>query len=140
MEQRLAGSHFLWIDDAPGRRRTCVREGEILVEPTARNSPEKVPQGLIHDWLGAVFIPDATIDSVFALLNDYGRYSEFFKPAVIDAKLLQNSGEVRKFSLVLAQKVPFATAAISSQYISKTVRLDDQHWYTVTYSTRVMAD
>ncbi len=136
MEQRLAGSHLLWIDDAPGRRER-VHRGEILVEPTAENSPGKVPQGLIHDWLGAVFIPDATIDSVFALLNDYGRYSEFFKPAVIDAKLLQDSGEIRKFSLVLTQKVPFVTAAISSEYISKTVRLDDQHWYTVTYSTRV---
>ncbi len=94
-----------------------------------------MPQGLIHDWLWRRFYPDTTIDNVFALLNDYGRYSEFYKPAVIDAKLIQDSGRnAKKFSLVLAQKVPFVTAAISSEYISKTVRLDDKHWrYTVTY-------
>jgi hypothetical protein len=38
---------------------------------------------------------------------------------------------------VFAEKVPFVTAAISSKYNSQTFRVDDHHWYTVTYSTRI---
>jgi hypothetical protein len=137
MNQRVAGTTpFLWIDEAP-RRRERVRQGEVLVEPTNKENPERVPQGLIHDWLGAVFIPNATINSVFAMLNDYGEYDRYYNPAVIHAKLLEVLGTTRRFSLLLAEKAPFVTAAIASEYTSHTIRLDDRHSYTVTYSTRI---
>lgn len=137
MEQRLSGnSSFLWIDEAPGRRER-VRQGEILVEPANVDSPEKVPQGLIHDWLGAAFIPNATINSLFAILDDYSDYNRFYDPAVISAKLRDNAGTTKRFSLLLAEKGLFVTAAIDSEYASQTFRLDKQRWYTVTYSTRI---
>jgi hypothetical protein len=137
MNQRLAGTTtFLWIDESPGRRER-VQQGEILVEPVRKDSPEKVPEGLIHDWLGAVFIPNATINSVFAMLNDYDRYDRFYNPAVSNAKLLDISGATRRFSLVLTEKAPFVNAAIASDYTSRTIQFDKQHWYTVTYSTRI---
>lgn len=137
MNERSAGtSAFLWIDEASGRRER-VRQGEILVEPAGKNIPEKVPQGLIHNWRGAVFIPNANIASVFAILNDYEQYDRIYNPAVIEAKLLNVSGPTRKFSLVLAEKAPFVTAAIASEYTSQTIRLDKHRWYTVTHSTRI---
>ena len=137
MTQRSNGTtSFLWIDEAPGRRER-VRQGEILVEPGSKDTPEKVPQGLIHNWLGAVFIPDATLGSVFAMLNDYGRYDQIYNPAVKDAKLLKVSGAMRKFSLVLSEKAPFVNAAIATEYVSQNFRLDRHRWYTITYSTRI---
>ena len=137
MKQRSSGTtSFLWIDEAPGRRER-VRQGEILVEPASKDTPEKVPQGLIHNWLGAVFIPNATLGSVFATLNDYGRYDQIYNPVVIGAKLLTVSGAMRKFSLVLAEKAPFVTAAIASEYVSQNTRLDKLRSYTITYSTRI---
>jgi hypothetical protein len=137
MKQRLSGTaSFLWIDEDPGRRER-LRQGEILVEPASQNIPQKVPQGLIHDWMGAVFIPNVTIGAVFGMLNDYGQYGRFYNPAVIDAKLLNAAGATKRFSLVLAEKAPFVTAAIVSEYSTQTVRLDKHHWYTITYSTRI---
>jgi hypothetical protein len=137
MKERSAGtSAFLWIDEAPGRRER-VRQGEILVEPASKEVPEKVPQGLIHNWLGAVFIPNASIASVFAMLNDYSHYNRIYNPAVVEAKLLNTFGAMRQFSLVLAEKAPFVTAAIDSEYNSQNFRLDKHHWYTITQSTRI---
>ena len=137
MDQRSAGAApFFWIDEAPGRRER-VRLGEILVEPSSKESPVKIPRGLIHNWLGAVFIPNATLSSVFALLNDYGHYDRIYNPVVVDGKLLNVSGAMRQFSLVLAEKAPFVTAAIVSEYTSQSVRLDKHRWYTITYSTRI---
>jgi len=137
MNERSAGAApFFWMDEAPGRRER-VRLGEILVEPASKESPVKIPQGLIHNWLGAVFIPNATISSVFRLLNDYGHYDRIYNPAVVDGKLLNVSGAMRQFSLVLAEKAPFVTAAIVSEYTSQSVRLDKHRSYTITYSTRI---
>jgi hypothetical protein len=137
MHVRLIGSNnFLWMDEAAGRRDR-VRQGEIVVEPATKDIPEKVPQGLIHDWIGVVFIPNTTMDTVFATLSDYDSYNKFYNPAVIDAKLREVTSSSRKFSLVLAEKVPFVTAAIASEYTSQTFRVDDHHRYTITYSTRI---
>jgi hypothetical protein len=137
MQDRLAGDgSFLWIDEAPGRREQ-VRQGEILAEPAMRDCPKKVPQGLIHDWIGAVFIPNTTINAVLSVLNDYDRYDRIFHPAVVDAKLLGDFGDKRDFSMVLLNKALFFTAAISSEYTAEIKRLDDQRWYTISYSTRI---
>ena len=134
--QRVAGaSPFLWIDEAPGRRAQ-VRRGEILAEPVHKDNPQKATHGLIHDWVGAVFIPNTTIKHVYATLNDYGNYPEVY-PAVVDAKLIEDLGSERSFSMELLEKAPFVTAAIESEFVSHTVRIDDSHWYTILSSTRI---
>jgi hypothetical protein len=126
---------FLWIDEAPGRRDR-VRRGGILAEPVRKDNPQKAPHGLIHDWVGAVFIPNTTIKHVYATLNDYGDYPKVY-PAVVDAKLIEDFGGERSFSMELLEKAPFVTAAIEGEFVSHTVRIDDSHWYTILSSTRI---
>ena len=53
--ERVEGS-FLWVDEAPERLQS-VRAGKILVSPVGQHNPKPVPSGLIHHWMGAVFIP-----------------------------------------------------------------------------------
>jgi hypothetical protein len=135
MERRLHGdSAFLWIDEVPGRAQR-VREGQIVVAPADHGSPQKVAHGLIHDWVGAVFIPQAAIEDVFAVVNDYDRYDEIYKPAVIDSKLLDSLGSERKFSMVMMQKVLSVTAAVAGEYQSSCSRVDAQRSYCISYST-----
>jgi len=135
MERRLHGdSAFLWIDEVPGGAQR-VREGQIVVAPADHGSPQKVAHGLIHDWVGAVFIPQAAIEDVFAVVNDYDRYDEIYKPAVIDSKLLESLGSERKFSMVMMQKVLSVTAAVDGEYQSSCSRVDAQRWYCISYST-----
>jgi len=77
MNSRLdAGSHFLWLDEAPARARR-VRNGEILVAPANGSGRTDVPNGLIHDWIGAALFPEATIEKVFSTMNEYGCYKDF---------------------------------------------------------------
>jgi hypothetical protein len=135
MERRLHGdSAFLWIDEVPGRAQG-VREGQIVVAPADHGSPQKVEHGLIHDWVGAVFIPQAAIEDVFAVVNDYDRYDEIYKPAVIHSKLLESFGSERKFSMVMMQRVLSVTAAVDGEYQSGCSQVDAQRWYCVSYST-----
>jgi len=134
MEQRLHGDRpFLWMDEVPGRAQS-VREGQIVVAPADNGSP-RVPHGLIHDWVGAVFIPEASIDDVFAVVNDYDRYHEIYKPGVVDSKLLDSFGGERKFSMVMMQRVLSVTAAVDGEYQSRCFRLAPERWYCISYST-----
>src|SRR5690242_19333361 len=61
MEERLhQAKSFLWVDESFDRL-TQVRNGEISVSPVGLQNPRRVPSGLIHDWIGAVFIPNVSI-------------------------------------------------------------------------------
>src|ERR1051326_5395171 len=61
LQARLSGSEqFLWTDDEAERARR-VHRGEVVVAPPAGCGSRSVPDGLIHDWIGAVFIPGAGI-------------------------------------------------------------------------------
>ncbi len=58
------------------KRRTGlarVRAGETVVSPIGSQNPKRVPSGLIHDWVGAVFIPNATLQDVLRVIRDYAR-------------------------------------------------------------------
>jgi hypothetical protein len=63
---------FLWADESPDRNRR-VRKGEVVVEPTGANPLVDVTDGLIHDWVGAVFIPGATLAQTLDHVRDYDR-------------------------------------------------------------------
>jgi hypothetical protein len=53
--QHLTDGSFLSIDGESPR----LRQGDVIVSPARPNVPVKVPSGLIHDWNGAIFIPNA---------------------------------------------------------------------------------
>jgi hypothetical protein len=127
---------FLWVDQAPGR---CARvhAGEIVVAPTGRNASTRVPDGLIHDWVGAAFIPGGNLDDVSGALRDYSRYKDWFQPAVIDSRLITSNEENDRFSMVLMNKSFFSDMAVDMEYESRFVRLDDRRGYGISRSTRV---
>src|SRR5437868_6200043 len=71
MEQRLRpDKSFLWMDEAPDRLAR-VRKGEVIVSTVGPQNPSKVPSGLIHDWVGTVFIPNVSLKGTLAVLSDY---------------------------------------------------------------------
>ena len=61
---------FLWVDAVPERRRLAL-EGKALAEPWVAKGEIAVPDGLIHDWVGAVFIPGATLEKTILLAENY---------------------------------------------------------------------
>ncbi|HYR42873.1 MAG TPA: hypothetical protein VER98_07620, partial [Terriglobia bacterium] len=127
MQTRLdAQKPFLWTDESPDRTRR-VRLGETAVAPVVGHGTRNVPNGLIHDWIGGVFIPGATIESLFAVMHDYNRYKDFYRPVVADSTLLDCTATDQKFSMVWQHKVLFVNAAIEGEYQAHNVRVDARH-------------
>src|SRR5260370_12327939 len=137
MEQRLSrGRDFLWVDEVPARRAR-VRAGEILVSPVGMQNPKRVPFGLIHDWVGAVFIAHVKLNDVLQVMRDYARYREVYRPTVIESKAIATGEAKNRFSMLLANKSFFLKTALDTDYESCEIHLDDRRVYSVSRTTRI---
>jgi len=142
MQHRLApGNSFLWVDESP-ERLARVRAGEIVVSPVGPQTPKKVPSGLIHDWIGAVFIPQASIQNVLEVVRDYGQYKDMYEPNVAESKPIVlgdiGTGEAKdRFSMVLINKSLSLRMAFDADYESCYTRVDDRRMFSTTATTRI---
>ncbi|MGB7556761.1 MAG: hypothetical protein WBM04_20515 [Candidatus Korobacteraceae bacterium] len=127
---------FLLIDHDPGLSAR-LRGGAVVVSPACNNGHAAVPHGLITDWVGDVFVPNAKIGEVLAQLVDYDRYGQFFNPTVADAHLLSHAGDEYNFSMVLRQRVLFLTPVLDGDYQLQITKLDERRWYTISHTTRL---
>jgi hypothetical protein len=137
MQARFGGeTPFLWIHESAERSRRIAR-GEIVVEPALAQGTQSVPNGLMHHWIGGVFIPGARIGSVSAVVHDYRKYKDFYKPVVADSKVLDCTETNQRFSMLWRHKVLFITAAIQSEYLGHHVKVDRLREYNVADTVRV---
>lgn len=137
MQARLGeGSHFLWSDEAQGRE-AMLRGGTILVSAGTGNGTQSVPGGLIHDWIAAMFIPHANLAGVLRVAHDYADYKQFYKPAIVDSKLLGSAGGEESFEMRSLHRVLFVTAVMDSQFATRDFSVDGKRWYIVADATRV---
>jgi len=132
MHDRLRpGATFLWLDEVPDRRAK-VHGGEILVEPVVAHRPKRAPSGLIHDWIGTSFIPNATLDEVVAAVRDYNRYKDVYRPGVVGSETLDRDGSGDRYALVLMNKALFLKAALHGVFESSYFLVDSRRAYSVT--------
>ncbi len=123
---------FLWVDGDPARRRR-VREGEILVHQTQPGV--EVPSGLLHDWLGTMFVPGTSLQPLLALLQDFDRHQRIY-PEVIASKLLARDGNLTRGYLRLRKK-KVLTVVLNTEHEARFFPLGDTRWYSRSYSTRI---
>ncbi len=136
MKERLDGAKpFLWVQESEQRMR-FLRAGGIPVEAIG-DGITAVEGGLIHDWIGAVFVPGVSGDEVWATLDDYDEYRRFYKPTVIDSRLLARDANKRRFSMKWAKRVSLWTNAIDADYESSYFRPRPDEWWSVSRSTRI---
>lgn len=137
MEQRLhPESSFLWIDESPDRLAR-VKSGEIVIAPVGPKNPKKVPSGLIHDWVGAIFVEGASLPEVLSAVRDYARYKDWYQPSVLDSKAISVGEDRDRYSMLLRNKSLLLKTAFTADYEACYVRLDDQRAYSIARSTRM---
>jgi hypothetical protein len=132
--ERTTGSRpFLWVDDSPELLRR-VQHNEVVV---ANQDPRKVPQGLIHHWVGAMFVPNMTLDQVMTVLKGYDRYNEMYKPLITKVAVHERDGDNVKLTVVAVQKAFSVTAAVETDDEVKIVRPAPNRVLITTTAVRV---
>jgi hypothetical protein len=133
---------FLRIDSLReterGKAYARLQSGDTLIESDAAQgtSPRPVPGGLIHDWIGVVFVPSVSIRQAIAVLQDYGRDTDYYRPQVSKSKLLGRSGEDFHVFLRLKQTHGI-TVVFDTEYDIRYTELDFTHVHSRSYSTRI---
>jgi hypothetical protein len=126
----------LWADQSPARAAR-VKAGEIVVEPfTGKPSRAVQGGGLIHDWVGSVFIPGAAIDQTLALVQDYNRHKNIYKPEVIDSRLLSHEGNHFRIYLRLLKK-KVITVQLNTEHIVDYIQLGPKRWRSISKTTKI---
>jgi hypothetical protein len=140
--QRQSSERFLWIegDSASARRaREAVRKGELsitAIEVRDAGRAFDVPGGLVHHWLGTVFVPSAKLENAVALLQDYDRHAEIYRPAVSQSRLLTREGDRFTFFLRFFMK-KVITVVVNSEHAARFIRHDAVRAESVIHSTRI---
>ncbi len=92
---------FLYIETLPEPQRDSVWEtllqGEVFtahlrtLDSTGRAL--RAPGGMIHDWVGDILIPGATIGEVLSVVQDYNHYKDIYKPETVQSRLLAHEDD-----------------------------------------------
>jgi hypothetical protein len=134
MEPTLDGSApFLWSDENAGRARR-VREGNFLAQLWSGQQPVRIPDGLIHDWIGAASIPGTTIEKTLARVQDYDNHKNIYKPEVMDSRLLSHHGHDYTIFLRLLKK-KIITVVLDTYHDVHYQPVSDDQWFCRSYTT-----
>jgi hypothetical protein len=130
------GGAFLTSDEIPGQSAK-LRDGAIVVSPGGPHTPLKVPSGLIHDWIGTAFIPNATLAEILPVLRDYDRYKEYYHPYVTESRRIATTELGDRFSLLLVNRSLLAKIALDTSCQTSFRRVDDRRCYSIGEATRI---
>ncbi len=136
LDDRIRKNRFLWVDDSASAMKE-IRAGQVAVAPVAGKGEVHVRDGLIHDWIGADFVPKVTIEHVLAAQEDYDNHKNTHKPEVLDSKLLSRDGNDYKVYLRVSKSKAGITAVLKTEHKVHYSQIDQKRWEARSYSTRI---
>lgn len=143
MKAELNNGTFLFIDGWSATRCADayrqLRKGELLIQQVntkEEGHPIEMPHGLIHDWAGALFIPNATLSQTLAVVQDYNNHQNIYKPDVRQSKLLSRNGDRFKVFLQLYKK-SLVTVVMNADFDVTYEHLGTDRVLSRSYSTKL---
>jgi hypothetical protein len=125
---------FLWVETLPADRRAeadhQLRAGQVVIQRFdawdennrgGHAKPISVPGGMIHHWIGTVFIPGATLAQTLAFEEDYNHHANYFRPDVMRSKILQHNGNDFLIELRLYKKKIITTVLETEHEVHYTL-------------------
>lgn len=91
-------------------RQEYVRVAATRMQP--------VPNGLIHDWIGAVFTPNATIDGLLSVVRDYSRYKDYLQSGGFIWRIYSVSQYEERDGGVLSRGIPSSVRWLANPVVN----------------------
>lgn len=142
-ERRKEGP-YLWVDLQPANREEHYRQlraGHLVIESlkTLDGGKEiECPDGLIHHWIGTVFLPGVTYDRYLAFVQQYDRHQEYFKPDVQQSRILERNGDFFRVFFRFYKKKAMITTVHDTEHDIRYFRLGPTRGGAVTRTTRIL--
>ena len=125
-----------FIHDREGQRgwQETVRHGVVSV--VELKAPD-VADGEVHQWVGAMFVPDVTLDVLIGRLEKQaGREVEFY-PDVVSSKLLGAEGDRLRVYMKL-RRTAIVTVTYDTEHAVEYRRIDATRYVVRSEATRIV--
>lgn len=107
-----------------------------LIEAWSQDNPIEVKDALIHDWLGAVFVPGAKVGDAVRVLQDIAHYPQIYSGDILTAKMVRRDGDrLRVLFRVVKKKV--ITVVLETEYDVDYRKISDRTTQVWSRSVRV---
>lgn len=134
---------FLYVNTLPQPRRdqtlATLKQGGIymtgMTTLSASGETITIPGGLVHHWLGAVFIPGASMANVIAVVQDYDHKKDVY-PDVVSSRLISHDGNHFIVSMRFREHDVITITLDTEHDVTYTER-DPARWRIRSYSTRI---
>jgi len=135
---------FLYIEGIPEPKRSealrTIRRGDVYIDRLesrdASGAPIAVPDGLIHHWIGAVFIPAVHLRQVLDLAQDYDHHQDIYQPEVVRSRLIEHQGNDYKIYYRLRKK-KIITVTLNTNHDIQYFPVDATHCHSRSVATRI---
>lgn len=136
---------FLYIESLPKpdyeAAMADLKQGGIRVQRVithdAKGNPIEVPNGMIHHWVGDVFIPGKSVTSALDVLRDYNNFTNIYKPEVIRSRLVKRDDEDDYQVYMRLQKQSIVTVTLDTWYHIHFTPMGKNSGYSRSVSTRI---
>jgi hypothetical protein len=116
-----------------------LRKGEVVTESRMTREDGQqivVPDGMIHHWVGIVFVPGVSIRQTLALMQDYDNHNRIYAPEVERSKLIKREGaDFQIYYRLRRQKI--ITVVMDAYYDVHYGPIRNQQTWSRSYSTRI---
>jgi hypothetical protein len=137
MADRAApGQAFLWSASSGSRMQSLQSKG-IVVSPTGKEPVTDVPDGMVHDWTGAIFIPGAKVEHALQVLRDVNNHKRIYAPETVDSKLLSGDGLSFRSSMRTYKK-QVLEVVLDYEFETTYRQVAPGRWQGVIRSTRIV--
>ncbi len=121
---------------------TVSPKEKLLIQPSGEQTrndgkPIEVPDGFIHDWSAAIFVPGASVEKALAVLQDYNNYKKTYSPQVTESKLLEHKANKFHVYLKLNKSKGLVTVVLDTEYDVEYKPLGENRWTKLSRSTRI---
>jgi hypothetical protein len=137
------GAAFLWVDGLLEAHRNGVYEQQHRSEVASGRLKTRDPAyelrtagALIHDWVGTVFIPGASLRQVLVLLENDDHHAAYFAPERANPKTLEHTGNDFKVYLRLTRN-KIVTVVLDTKSEVHYEQLDAARVQSRCYSARI---
>lgn len=127
---KAAEARFDWRPHVP-----LYKHGVTIV-PGGLNPIIEAPAAIIHDWVAAVVVRNATVEQVLRVLQSYNDYKRLYAPEITDSKVYSHHDNQWRIYLKLHKK-EVLTANLATDYDVEYRWLSEGRWAMLSHSTKI---
>jgi hypothetical protein len=135
LQQRWQGQRsYLWLDEHAQEKKSA-HGGQPVIQPMSDDGSVSVPDGVVYDWLGAIFIPDVKAEQVVHVLEDFDKHKDYY-PEVIASRTVARDGNTVRGHWRLLKKSAI-TVVLDADLTAQYSQDKPGDWHGESASTKV---